>query len=74
MSFKPANAANTTLDTMRKAIALQQAGEIEKAQRLYKTVLKKNPSSPDANHLLGSATGSWAFPSGPWSSSARQFP
>ncbi|MEH0074932.1 tetratricopeptide repeat protein [Pannonibacter sp. Pt2] len=62
MSFKPANAANTTLDTMRKAIALQQAGEIEKAQRLYKTVLKKNPSSPDANHLLGVCYRQLGFP------------
>ncbi|WP_430512789.1 tetratricopeptide repeat protein [Pannonibacter phragmitetus] len=62
MSFKPANAANTTLETMRKAVALQQAGEIEKAQRLYKTVLKKNPSSPDANHLLGVCYRQLGFP------------
>ncbi|WP_374628723.1 tetratricopeptide repeat protein [Pannonibacter indicus] len=62
MSFKPANAATTTLDTMRKAVALQQAGEVEKAQRLYKTVLKKNPSSPDANHLLGVCYRQLGFP------------
>lgn len=62
MSFKPANAANTILDTMRKAVALQQAGEIEKAQRLYKTVLKKNPASPDANHLLGVCYRQLGFP------------
>lgn len=62
MSLKPANAANTTLETMRKALALQQAGEIEKAQRLYKSVLKKNPASPDANHLLGVCYRQLGFP------------
>lgn len=62
MSLKPANAANTTLETMRKALALQQSGEIEKAQRLYKSVLKKNPASPDANHLLGVCYRQLGFP------------
>lgn len=41
------------MQKMQKALALQKAGEIEQAQRIYKSVLKKNPKSPDANHLLG---------------------
>ena len=45
--------ANPILERMQKALALQKAGEVEKAQRLYKQVLKKAPNNPDANHLLG---------------------
>ena len=56
------SAAAGTLDTLRKALALQQAGEIEKAQRLYKTVLKKNPASADANNLLGVTYRQLGFP------------
>ena len=44
---------NLLLEKMKKALALQQAGEVEKAQRIYKLVVKKAPNSPDANHLLG---------------------
>lgn len=56
------SAAAGTLETLRKALALQQAGEIEKAQRLYKAVLKKNPSSADANNLLGVTYRQLGFP------------
>ena len=46
-------APNPLLEKMKKALALQKAGEVEKAQRIYKLVVKKAPNSPDANHLLG---------------------
>ncbi|WP_417668090.1 tetratricopeptide repeat protein [Roseibium sp.] len=51
MALKTAN--NPVREKMVKALAFQKAGEIEKAQRLYKQVLKKAPNQPDANHLLG---------------------
>ncbi|MTI43556.1 tetratricopeptide (TPR) repeat protein [Roseibium hamelinense] len=38
---------------MQEALQLHQTGEIEKAQRLYKSVLKKTPNNADALHLLG---------------------
>ncbi|NBN78328.1 tetratricopeptide repeat protein [Microvirga tunisiensis] len=56
------SAAAGTLETLRKALALQQAGEIEKAQRLYKAVLKKNPTSADALNLLGVTYRQLGFP------------
>ncbi len=46
-------APNPLLEKMKKGLALQQAGEIEKAQKIYKLVLKKAPNNPDATHLLG---------------------
>ncbi len=46
-------APNPTLEKLHRALAFQKAGDLEKAQRLYKQVLKKAPSHPDANHLLG---------------------
>jgi len=49
----PKAAGSATMDKMRKGLALQQSGDYEKAQRIYKSVLKKNPNLPDANHLLG---------------------
>lgn len=46
-------APNPLLQKMQKALALQKKGEFEKAQRIYKAVLKKAPNSADATHLLG---------------------
>ena len=46
-------APNPLLEKMKKALALHQAGEVEKAQRIYKAVLKKAPNSSDATHLMG---------------------
>lgn len=46
-------APNPLLQKMQKALALQKNGEFEKAQRIYKAVLKKTPNSADATHLLG---------------------
>lgn len=51
MAIKPA--PNPQLEKMKKGLALHQAGEVLKAQKIYKSVLKKAPNSPDANHLLG---------------------
>jgi tetratricopeptide (TPR) repeat protein len=53
MATKVEPKPNLLLEKMKKALALQQAGEVEKAQRIYKLVVKKAPNSPDANHLLG---------------------
>ncbi|ADZ71185.1 tetratricopeptide repeat protein [Polymorphum gilvum] len=61
MALKAAAAA-VPMDKMRQALALQQAGEVEKAQRIYKAVLKKAPNSPDANHLLGVSYRQLGFP------------
>ncbi|MBD1546640.1 tetratricopeptide repeat protein [Roseibium aggregatum] len=53
MATKLAPKPNPLLEKLKKALALQQAGEVEKAQKIYKLVVKKAPNSPDANHLLG---------------------
>lgn len=58
----PKAAGSATMDKMRKGLALQQAGDYEKAQRIYKSVLKKNPDLPDANHLLGVTYRQLGFP------------
>ncbi|WP_281927152.1 tetratricopeptide repeat protein [Roseibium album] len=46
-------AANPLRDKMLKGLSYQKSGEIEKAQRCYKQVLKKIPNNADALHLLG---------------------
>ncbi|WP_421982512.1 tetratricopeptide repeat protein [Roseibium sp.] len=46
-------APNPTREKMLKGLGYQKSGEIEKAQRCYKQVLKKLPNNPDALHLLG---------------------
>lgn len=46
-------AANPLREKMLKGLSYQKSGEIEKAQRCYKQVLKKVPNNPDALHLLG---------------------
>lgn len=50
------------MQKLHQALALQQAGEIEKAQRLYKAVLKKAPDNADAIHLLGVTYRQLGFP------------
>jgi tetratricopeptide (TPR) repeat protein len=44
---------NPVAASLQKAIALQTSGKLEKALRIYKSVLKKHPRNADANHLLG---------------------
>ncbi|WP_299471643.1 tetratricopeptide repeat protein [uncultured Roseibium sp.] len=46
-------AANPLREKMMKGLSYQKSGEIEKAQRCYKQVLKKVPNNADALHLLG---------------------
>ncbi|MET1415043.1 tetratricopeptide repeat protein [Roseibium sp. HPY-6] len=46
-------AANPLREKMLKGLSYQKSGEIEKAQRCYKQVLKKLPNNADALHLLG---------------------
>ncbi len=58
----PKTAANPLMEKMHKALAYQKQGETEKAQRLYKQVLKKVPNNPDANHLLGVCYRQLGFP------------
>ena len=40
-------------ETLQKAVRLHQAGQIDKAERLYDTVLKKSPNNIDALNLKG---------------------
>lgn len=49
-------------DKLKKALQLHQAGDLKKAQRLYQDVLKKAPTSSDANHLLGVCFRQLGFP------------
>lgn len=46
-------AKDPVMASLKKAFALHSSGKIEKAQRIYKSVLKKQPRNADANHLLG---------------------
>ncbi len=36
-----------------RALAFQQAGKRDKAERIYRTVLEKDPGAVEAMHLLG---------------------
>lgn len=38
---------------MQKALALLQQGQLDKAEKQYKAILKQHPSHPDALHLFG---------------------
>ena len=40
-------------ETLQKALRLHQAGQLDKAARLYGTILKKNPDNGDALNLKG---------------------
>eukprot|EP00903_Cladosiphon_okamuranus_P001401 g1399.t1 len=55
-------AQNPLREKMLKGLAYQKAGEIEKAQRCYKLVLKKLPEQPDALNLLGVTYRQQGFP------------
>ena len=46
-------APNPLREKLVKGRSYHQSGEIEKAQRCYKLVLKKAPTNPDALNLLG---------------------
>ncbi|GAB2187515.1 tetratricopeptide repeat protein [Roseibium sp. LAB1] len=46
-------AQNPLREKLVKGLSYHQSGEIEKAQRCYKLVLKKAPTNPDALNLLG---------------------
>lgn len=39
--------------TLREAIALHQAGQLEEAGQLYLSILQTHPNHPEANHNLG---------------------
>ncbi|WP_346911531.1 tetratricopeptide repeat protein [uncultured Roseibium sp.] len=54
--------ANPVVASLQKAIALQTSGKLEKAARIYKSVLKKHPRNADANHLLGITYRQLGFP------------
>jgi tetratricopeptide (TPR) repeat protein len=49
----PPALAQTTEQTLRQAIAYQQAGKLQDAENLYRAILRTEPSHPDANHNLG---------------------
>ncbi|MES0879346.1 tetratricopeptide repeat protein [Roseibium sp. SCP14] len=53
---------NPVREKLLKGLAYQQSGEIEKAQRCYKQVLKKVPKNADALHLLGVTYRQQGFP------------
>ena len=40
-------------DSLRRAVALHQSGDLADAERLYQEVLRLQPDSFDARHLLG---------------------
>jgi predicted Zn-dependent protease len=40
-------------DNLQKAITHHKAGELQKAERLYRSILNEQPNHPDANHNLG---------------------
>jgi tetratricopeptide (TPR) repeat protein len=43
----------TLEQTLQTAIAHHKAGELEDAERLYRSILTEEPNHPDANHNLG---------------------
>lgn len=50
------------LKKMRQALELQRKGDVQKAQKIYKAVLKKAPDYTDAIHLLGVTYRQLGFP------------
>lgn len=50
----PQQTATLTIDqALQQAIAHHQAGQLQDAERLYRTILQTQPNHPDANHNLG---------------------
>ncbi|MBL97822.1 MAG: hypothetical protein CMF52_08400 [Legionellales bacterium] len=43
----------TIEQTLQQAIAAHNAGDLKRAERVYREVLQKQPKHPDANHNLG---------------------
>ncbi|NOT11204.1 MAG: tetratricopeptide repeat protein [Methylococcaceae bacterium] len=43
----------SNLDRLTLAIGLHQQGQLDEAEKIYRSVLKKQPSNPDALHFLG---------------------
>ena len=43
----------TVAQALNKAVAHQQAGELQDAEQLYRAILQAQPNHPDANHNLG---------------------
>ena len=41
---------------LQHGIKAHQAGQTKDAERLYRSILKKQPNHPDANHNLGVLT------------------
>jgi len=41
---------------LQQGIKAHQAGQAKNAERLYRSILKKQPNHPDANHNLGLLT------------------
>ena len=40
-------------DTLKHAIAYHKAGELENAEKLYRSILNEQANHPDVNHILG---------------------
>jgi len=52
----------TIEQALQKGITAHKAGKLQNAERLYRAILKSQPSHPDANHNLGVLTTSmWKF-------------
>src|SRR3954469_24120214 len=47
------NQRDTSVDELHEGIAHHQSGRLADAERCYRTVLAREPSHPDALHLLG---------------------
>jgi len=46
----------TLTQALQKAIAHHQSGQLQEAERLYRTILQNQPNHPEANHNLGILT------------------
>ena len=45
--------SNNSNDDMQTATSLHQNGQLEKAEEIYKKVLRNDPSQSDAQYLIG---------------------
>ena len=43
----------TITETLKRALSAHKKGNLQDAERLYRTILKSEPQHPDANHNLG---------------------
>ena len=44
---------NKVLLLFKKGVSYHQTGQFQKAEKIYKSILKKQPGNADAIHLLG---------------------